>query len=160
MASELGVQTIQHTNGTDALTIESDGRMVRDQVPRLLALRDPSVDVTALTQIDGWRTPEFAVGISESSGTFTLAKGGLYQISYHFIHQGNSGGVYFYHNGTRIFRSSYCEIVTSWATQNASFIYEFEDGDTFDLRPQYNITDLYGDSGNATVGSISVLWVG
>ena len=25
MASELGVQTIQHTNGTDAMTIDSSG---------------------------------------------------------------------------------------------------------------------------------------
>ena len=27
MASEIGVQTIQHTNGTDAMTIDSSGRV-------------------------------------------------------------------------------------------------------------------------------------
>ena len=32
MASELGVQTIQHTNGTDALTIDSSGRVAIDQI--------------------------------------------------------------------------------------------------------------------------------
>ena len=29
MASEIGVQTIQHTNGTDAMTIDSSGRVLR-----------------------------------------------------------------------------------------------------------------------------------
>ena len=33
MASELGVQTIQHTNGTDAMTIDSSGRVVIAQRP-------------------------------------------------------------------------------------------------------------------------------
>lgn len=159
MASELGVQTIQHTNGTDALTIESDGRIVRDQVPRLLALRGPEIDVTALTPIGGWRTPEFAVGISESSGTFTIAKGGLYQISYSFIHK-TSTGTYFYHNGSAVMRSNFCETATTWSEHTATFIYEFEDGDTFDLRPQGNVTDLFGTSASDTVGFISVLWVG
>jgi len=32
MASELGVQTIQHTNGTDALTIDSSGNVALSQV--------------------------------------------------------------------------------------------------------------------------------
>ena len=33
MASELGVQTIQHTNGTDAMTIDSSGRVVIFLIP-------------------------------------------------------------------------------------------------------------------------------
>lgn len=32
MASELGVQTIQHTNGTDALTVGSDGSVAIDRI--------------------------------------------------------------------------------------------------------------------------------
>lgn len=40
MASELGVQTIQHTNGTDALTIDSSGRIIQSQ--RLYVLADIS----------------------------------------------------------------------------------------------------------------------
>ena len=42
MASELGVQTIQHTNGTDALTVDSSGNLTAPQSlvitnqPRLL----------------------------------------------------------------------------------------------------------------------------
>ena len=33
MASELGVNTIQHTNGTDALTIDSSGRVQLPNIP-------------------------------------------------------------------------------------------------------------------------------
>ena len=33
MASELGVQTIQHTNGTDAMTIDSSGRVLTPARP-------------------------------------------------------------------------------------------------------------------------------
>jgi len=37
MASELGVQTIQHTNGTDAMTIDSSGRALQPALPRFSA---------------------------------------------------------------------------------------------------------------------------
>ena len=43
MASELGVQTIQHTNGTDAMTIDSGGRVLTPQRPAFYAYGD-----------DGW----------------------------------------------------------------------------------------------------------
>ena len=33
MASEIGVQTIQHTNGTDAMTIDSSGRVQLPAIP-------------------------------------------------------------------------------------------------------------------------------
>ena len=33
MASELGVQTIQHTNGTDAMTIDSSGYVIAPARP-------------------------------------------------------------------------------------------------------------------------------
>ena len=33
MASEIGVQKIQHTNGTDAMTIDSSGRVQLPQIP-------------------------------------------------------------------------------------------------------------------------------
>ena len=42
MASELGVQTIQHTNGTDALTISSGGIVTESQKPVLHLSADSS----------------------------------------------------------------------------------------------------------------------
>ena len=42
MASEIGVQKIQHTNGTDAMTIDSNGVVTRPVVPawRATAIHD------------------------------------------------------------------------------------------------------------------------
>lgn len=54
MASELGVQTIQHTNGTDAMTIDSSGRVNTPARPAFYAYAD-----------DGW------VGLT--NGTYTTA---------------------------------------------------------------------------------------
>ena len=36
MASEIGVQTIQHTNGTDAMTIDSSGRVFQPAKPAFM----------------------------------------------------------------------------------------------------------------------------
>lgn len=44
MASELGVQTIQHTNGTDALTIDSSGNLTAPQ--SLVITNQPRLFVT------------------------------------------------------------------------------------------------------------------
>lgn len=44
MASELGVQTIQHTNGTDALTIDSSGNLTAPQ--SLVITNQPRLHVT------------------------------------------------------------------------------------------------------------------
>ena len=46
MASELGVQTIQHTNGTDAMTIDSSGRVAMSNKPGFLAAG----------QVNSWKT--------------------------------------------------------------------------------------------------------
>ena len=40
MASEIGVQTIQHTNGTDAMTIDSSGRVLTPARPAFRAYAD------------------------------------------------------------------------------------------------------------------------
>ena len=44
MASELGVQTIQHTNGTDALTVDSSGNLTAPQ--SLVITNQPRLQVT------------------------------------------------------------------------------------------------------------------
>ena len=49
MASELGVQTIQHTNGTDAMTIDSSGRVLTPARPLF------RVGMTHLLQVN-WYT--------------------------------------------------------------------------------------------------------
>tara|TARA_B100000085_G_scaffold267598_1_gene277301 strand:- start:51 stop:575 length:525 start_codon:yes stop_codon:yes gene_type:complete len=61
MASELGVQTIQHTNGTDAMTIDSSGH------------------VEIANRIEWPDRPAFTVGYDSTSGTYAslVTSGGM-----------------------------------------------------------------------------------
>lgn len=91
MASELGVQTIQHTNGTDALTIGSDGfvSMPNSGVADLYYLQS---NVTADGDISDWARTLNGVettpltggyvgsGVTHSSGVFTFPKTGVYLV--------------------------------------------------------------------------------
>ena len=88
MASEIGVQTIQHTNGTDAMTIDSSGRVLKPQVPAfMLSLTSGQ----ALTASNSWTTVSNMVdsdtncftqgGMSLSSGVITVPVAGVYHFS-------------------------------------------------------------------------------
>ena len=89
MASELGVQTIQHTNGTDALTIDSSGRILTPARPafsvRLSAHTTNDQDFTTLGDCP-FDTIDFNVGscvaISNNVATFTAPVNGIYH--FHF----------------------------------------------------------------------------
>jgi hypothetical protein len=160
MASELGVQTIQHTNGTDALTIGSDGVVTRPSVPRYFAWRNSTENVASSAAIDGWRTAEFSQDVTEASGVFTISKAGLYTVSYHLIGD-VLGGVYLYVNSTRQGRTSFAELgsTSAWADHSASFIWEFSASDSFYLAPESTM-NIYGAGTDHTVGFISVVQIG
>lgn len=89
MASELGVQTIQHPNGTDALTIDSSGRILTPARPafsvRLATATNTSQDFTTLGDCP-FDTIDFNIGncvaISSNVATFTAPVTGIYH--FHF----------------------------------------------------------------------------
>ena len=83
MASELGVQTIQHTNGTDAMTIDSGGRVLTPQRPAFYAYGDDGW--TGLAAVDtyyigGFDHTEFNIGSHYDTSTklFTVPVNGVY----------------------------------------------------------------------------------
>lgn len=97
MASELGVQTIQHTNGTDALTIGSDGSvtLAGKLLPSgqtawpafrvaLTADQSETATVTAIT-VEWDRTSDencyLQGGMSISTGVITVPVDGIYLFS-------------------------------------------------------------------------------
>ena len=87
MASELGVQTIQHTNGTDALTIDSSGIVTMANTVMYDTYRLTS-DVTANGTITAWEQPDNTLmttvgdSMSVASGIFTFPRTGIYRVFY------------------------------------------------------------------------------
>ena len=84
MASELGVQTIQHTNGTDALTIDSSGRVAQPQLPAACFHYQGS-DLTGAAAVPLNTQSVLQGGMSMSSNVITVPIAGLYKIGFYHL---------------------------------------------------------------------------
>jgi hypothetical protein len=92
MASELGVQTIQHTNGTDALTVGSGGVVTAAQYT--LSTTRPMMCVRGVNtsasntgpfanfvEVTGWDTTDVNVGDCLQNGRFRAPVNGIYNLN-------------------------------------------------------------------------------
>lgn len=87
MASIIGVQELQHTNGTSAMQIDNSGRVdmnasyVFDQwYLNANHTTDGDSDITAWSQV-AWTGTGRISGMSHSSGIFTFPQTGLYKVT-------------------------------------------------------------------------------
>jgi hypothetical protein len=87
MASIIGVQELQHTNGTAALSIDSSGQVSMPNTVEIDSWRLTSNFTTDAATISGWERTDDATfayagtGMTESSGVFTFPKTGLYKVT-------------------------------------------------------------------------------
>ena len=85
MASELGVQTIQHTNGTDAMTIDSNGIVKQPVKPAFAVYLEANAtgNYTSDTAIS-FDTKDFDIGNNvtlNNNAVFTAPVDGIYQFN-------------------------------------------------------------------------------
>lgn len=136
MSSKLGVENIAHTNGTNAMTISSGGVATFPNPPvgafisevdqfRLssdLANNASNYITSNLERVDNAAFSKIGTGMSESSGTFSFPKTGLYRIAvvaHIYIPSGNDGaaGVDTYFSDNNF--SSSQQLATAWAGSTA-----------------------------------------
>ena len=102
MASIIGVETLQHTNGTTAATIDSGGSVAMDNTYSMLRLSMLS-DKTSDGVITSWGNPTQTKQlttfgnnpVTHSSGVFSFAKTGVYRIMFscRMLHSGGDSTV-------------------------------------------------------------------
>ncbi len=109
MASEIGVQTIQHTNGTDAMTIDSSGRVSMPNVPafgaRGLSNTQSNSGNSGTNEILKFSNVLYNVGshYNSSTGVFTCPLAGSYFFIFNGLYEANynnQGAVYIRLNGS------------------------------------------------------------
>jgi hypothetical protein len=135
MASIIGVETLQHTNGTTAATIDSSGRILQPAKPAFRGTLPlvGSTDYTTETDITGY-TESFDTGgnFNHTTGIFTVPVDGLYQINF-TISPGSATtatNLYarLYIDGVRIFKSRHDPQGGASATLNYSSVLNLTSG--------------------------------
>ena len=83
MASKIGVETISHTNGTTAATIDSSGRITKSNQPRFYGKKSADVVLTrgAYTKVTGMTGNSIDVGNNFDGTEFVAPVAGDYYFS-------------------------------------------------------------------------------
>lgn len=92
MASELGVQTIQHTNGTDALTIDSSGAFTASNQPLVYA-RSENAGAISASNIMIWNIEDIDRGGNFASNVFTAPVDGNYMVNTTVLYDNNTNTI-------------------------------------------------------------------
>ena len=172
MASEIGVQKIQHTNGTDAMTIDSSGRVLQPALPAFFALGTASgyqACTTSNSVISEWSTSGTGYfshgGLTHSSGVVTVPVAGIYEVTGSILTDIDNGEyvlLMIYQNSDRITLSQMYNESAGGNMKHTATTHAFlncASGDEITLRQQGGNTSTRWYN-NGTYGTFGVRLVG
>ena len=153
MASTLKVNTIQHSGGTTALTMDSTGRILTPARPAFRAQKTSSQTATGNNQLVTWDTVGINTGNHFANNVFTAPIAGLYTFSV-IVLTPNSTALETYHLGFTPSGGSLTILARFMSTPAANhetvsgtMIHEMGVGDTMGFYLSSTNDSIYGDSG-------------
>ena len=168
MASTLKVQNIAHTGGTNALTVDSSGRVNLPALPVFFAHGSESgyiASASSNTKIAGWggggSLRILQGGMSESSGTVTVPVAGIYEVTGSILTETDNGEymlLMIYKNGSdRVTLHQQFNVSAGGQTGNTAQTHAYVNlaaGDTVELHQQANNSSVrwYNNGAYGTFG--------
>jgi len=115
MASEIGVQTIQHTNGTDAMTIDSSGRVLMPAKPSFYARVGTGSASYFTPGVAVFPTADVNIGscYSTSTGKFTAPIAGTYYFSASMLSNANTRLFFHLRKNDAVITGTYIETLSN-----------------------------------------------
>ena len=158
--SKLYVNNIYSKDGaSEAISIDSSGRIQNPKRPYIMLLANAQQTVSANTTYTGWRV-DGQRDITYSNGVITVPVDGLYRIGFSIINQG-TGGYYLRINGTAKYRIGYGNAGTgeTWSQQGSDGVFELNAGDTVDFAAETSLI-TFGATSFSAVGGAYVYLLG
>ena len=146
MASIIGVETLQHTNGTTAATIDSSGVVSQPNIPcAKVTLTTSNADDTtnpydpATDTVIRWDKVDVNQGscYSSSTGRFTATKAGIWELNTSVLTGNGTGTAFdlkFFKNGSALNEGIYSSVDTEYRQVSGTHLFDLSVNDYIEIK--------------------------
>jgi len=147
------VDNISHRDGSSAMTIDNEGRVLTPARPSFFANKNGHMAETNTTgiRIENWATVhDIGNNFNATTGIYSIPIAGVYFFAMNWMH-GNPAGdmqLHGYKNSSTIVKSNQMAAGASWNQDHLTIVYEFSVGDTFSWYLKSSASSTYGVYGS------------